>query len=367
MIFLVPVVGQSQDHKISVEQAVDIAIKNNLGLEAAAQRVNQSEQLIGSAVDISKTEIYYNKDLNNIAPNNLPLNVWGINQSFLFPTVYVAQRKVMEGKSELVKDQFLIDQQMLTFQVHKVYNEIVYWQEMLKNYQYLDSLYTSFELAANRRFEQGETNYLEKLTAETKKKEIWLQVNQINENIQRNSILLNQWLQADTNFTVLGEPLARMVLLPLDSANHPTLSYYADAMKLSSQLVDLEKQKLMPDLNATVFQGTNNGTGTQAYAGFQVGVAVPLWFGSQKAQIKAAKTGELILAAEHDNYKLQLMAKYQALQADLRQYNEGLTYYESTGKTLAKETIFYANQAYANGEINFLQYTQLLENAKQSK
>ena len=141
-----------------------------------------------------------------------------------------------------MKDQFLIDQQMLTFQVHKVYNEIVYWQEMLKNYQYLDSLYTSFELAANRRFEQGETNYLEKLTAETKKKEIWLQVNQINENIQRNSILLNQWLQADTNFTVLGEPLARMVLLPLDSANHPTLSYYADAMKLSSQLVDLEKQ-----------------------------------------------------------------------------------------------------------------------------
>ena len=40
----------------------------------------------------------------------------------------------------------------------------------------------------------------------------------------------------------------------------------------------------------------------------------------------------------------------QALQADLRQYNEGLTYYESTGKTLAKETIFYANQAYAMGD-----------------
>ena len=364
LIFLLPVVGQTQEHKISVEQAVEIAIKNNLGLEAAAQRVNQSEQLIGSAVDISKTEIYYNKDLNNIAPNNLPLNVLGINQSFLFPTVYVAQRKAMEGKSELVKDQFLIDQQMLTFQVHKVYNEIVYWQEMLKNYQYLDSLYTSFEQAANRRFEEGETNYLEKLTAETKKKEIWLQVNLVNENIQRNSILLNQWLQADTNFTVLGEPLARMVLLPLDSVNHPTLSYYADAMKLSAQLVDLEKQKLMPDLNATVFQGTNNGTGTQSYTGFQVGVAVPLWFGSQKAQIQAAKTGELILAAEHDNYKLQLLAKHQALQADLRQLNEGLTYYESAGKTLAKETIFYANQAYVNGEINFLQYTQLLENAK---
>jgi cobalt-zinc-cadmium resistance protein CzcA len=41
-----------------------------------------------------------------------------------------------------------------------------------------------------------------------------------------------------------------------------------------------------------------------------------------------------------------------------------LIYYESTGQKLSRETLFYANEAYQNGEINFLQYTQLLENAK---
>ena len=52
------------------------------------------------------------------------------------------------------------------------------------------------------------------------------------------------------------------------------------------------------------------------------------------------------------------------MRSDLKQYEEGLTYYESTGKKLSKETLFYANKAYQSGEINFLQYAQLLENAK---
>lgn len=364
LLFAFPALGQSQDIEITVDQAVEIALQNNLGLRASAQRVDQSEQLIGSAIDIDKTEIYYMEDAANIAPNNLPVNTWGVSQSIQFPTIYGAQRKVMKGKSELSRDQYRMDERMLTKGVHQVYNEIVYWQQMLKNYAYLDSLYISFERAANRKFEQGESNYLEKLTAETKKKEVSIQLNQIRESMQRSYISLNQWLQSDSSFTVSADTFEKIELMPLDSATHPTLSYYANAMKLSNDMVSLEKQKLLPDLNATLFRGTNNGGGQETFSGFQVGVAIPLWFGVQKSKIAAAKTGESILEAESDNYKLQLIARYEALLSELRQYEQGLTYYESTGKKLSQETLFHANKAYQNGEIDFLQYAQLLENAK---
>jgi cobalt-zinc-cadmium resistance protein CzcA len=121
---------------------------------------------------------------------------------------------------------------------------------------------------------------------------------------------------------------------------------------------------LLPDINASVFQGTNNGPGTQKYSGFQVGLAIPVWFGNQKSKIAAAKTETSILEYESTNYKLQLASKYEALQSDLRYFEEGLTYYETTGKRLAEETLFHAIKAFQNGEINFLQYTQLLDNAK---
>jgi cobalt-zinc-cadmium resistance protein CzcA len=44
----------------------------------------------------------------------------------------------------------------------QVYNHIVYLQNQEKLYFYLDSLYQNFSKASNRRFELGETNYLEK-------------------------------------------------------------------------------------------------------------------------------------------------------------------------------------------------------------
>ncbi len=364
ILFAFPVLGQGQDHKITVEQAIDIAVRNNRGLQASAQRIEQSERLIGSAIDIGKTEVYYNHDQNNIAPNNLPIDVWGVGQTIQFPTVYGAQRKVLQQKSQLTQDQYHIDKRLLTKEVSKVSNEIVYWRNMRENYIYLDSIYTAFEHAANRRFEQGESNYLEKLTAETKKKEVSIQLKQIRESIERNYIQLNQWLQSDTAFALSEKQFERMMPTPLDTVSHPSLAYYAHSLELSEQMTVLEKQKMLPDLNASVFRGTNNGEGVTTFIGFQVGVAVPLWFGAHKSRIASAKIGAIVMDAERSNFKIQLLSSYNAMQSDLRQYEEGLTYYESIGEKLSKETLFYANEAYKNGEINFLQYVQLLENAR---
>lgn len=364
LLLMIPALGYSQNNEITANQAVEIALRNNLGLKASAQRINQSKQLLGSAIDIDKTEIYYSRDENNFAPNNVPLDVWGVRQSFQFPTVYGAQRKVMQGQSQLVNDQYDMDKRMVSREVYKTYYEIVYWQQMYQNYTYLDSLYTAFEHAANRRFEQGESNYLEKLTAETKKKEISLQLNQILESVRKTYLVLNQWLQTDTAFKVSDRQFEKIALIPFDTVNHPGLNYYADAMQLSGKMHTLEKHKLLPDLNVSVFRGTNNGIGNRAYWGVEVGVAIPLWFGNQKSKIAAAKTGTFIMQSESNNYKIQLNSKYRELQSDLRQFEEGINYYESTGKELSQKTLFHAEQAFKNGEINFLQYTQLLENAK---
>ena len=364
VLLALPWFGYGQEKTISVEEAIEIALRNNSGLKASEQRVEQSRQLIGSAIDIDKTEIYYQKDQNNIAPNNIPLNVWGVSQSIQFPTIYGAQKKVQQSKTKLHSDQYLIDQKGVTKEVSKLYYEIVYWQQMQHNYTYLDSLFESFEYAANRRFEQGASNYLEKLTAETKRKEISLKLEQIQESIHKSYITWHQWLQSDTTFRVKNDELTKVELVPLDTLNHPILAYYHDAQDLSYQELSLEKKRLLPDLHASVFQGTNNGTGKQNYAGFQVGVSVPLWFGSQKSKIAAAKTANLVIELEGENYKTQLISKYRALKSDLRQYEKGIDYYQSTGKKLAEETVFHAMKAFKSGEIDFLQYVQLLENSK---
>lgn len=364
ILLVFPVPGYSQQTEITLDQAITLALSNNKGLKASAQRMDQSSQLIKSGYEIDKTEIYYNRDQNNIAPNDLPLNVWGISQSFSFPAVYATRKKILKGKASLAEQQYSLDQRNVKKAVSKAYYEVVYWQEMLRSYTYLDSLYATFQNAANRKFEQGETKYLEKLIAESKRSEISMQVNKINESLQKAYINFYQWLQTDTKHVIKNQNLQRLPFSNPDMLNHPGLIFFDKSAAIAMEQVKLEKQQLLPDINLAYFNGFNSGSGTRFYPGFQAGIAVPLFYGSQKAKIDAAKTDILIINSEAENYKIQLASKYESLQSDLRQYEQGLDYYLTKGKALSEEILFQANSSFQNGEIDFMDYIILLENSK---
>lgn len=363
LLFL-PVLGSAQENPITAEQAVQIAIENNNGLKAYAKRVDQSKQLVGSAFNLDKTQVYYNSDQNNIAENGLPLEVYGVSQSLQFPTIYGAQRKVEKQKVELSTQEYRLNERALTKEVYKAYYNVVYYNSLVQQYTYLDSLYGQFSRAANKRYDVGETNLLEKLTAEAKQKEISILLAQTKEGVAKAFTMLHQWMQTDSLVIVEENSLPRLELQQPNFGNHPGILYYDSAQKLSKVSLSLERQRLLPDLHISVFQGTNNGVNAKRYNGFQAGVSIPLWFGANKAKINAAKTGTMIMADESENYKIQLESKYQALLSDLKKFQEAVDYYETTGGKLAKELTTSASKSFQNGEIDFLQYVQLLESAK---
>ncbi|MDZ7613757.1 MAG: TolC family protein [Flavobacteriaceae bacterium] len=144
----------------------------------------------------------------------------------------------------------------------------------------------------------------------------------------------------------------------------PGILYYENARQLTEQSLSLEKQRLLPDIQFSLFQGTNNAINAEVYQGFELGLAFPLWFGNQKSQINAAKIEKTIISNELENYRLTLKANYEALMTDLEKHKEGITYYDQEGKKLAKELLVHAENAFKNGEIDYLQFVLLLENAK---
>ena len=364
LLLFLPFISMAQQNPVNVEQIVKLAIENNNGLQAYAKKVDQSEQLVGTAFNLDKTQVYYSYDQNNIAENGLPLKVLGISQSLQFPTIYGAQRKVEKQKVALTTQQYRLNERVLTKEVNSAYYNVVYNNNLVKQYVYLDSLYGQFATAAKKKYDVGETNLLEKLTAETKKKEIVIALSQAHEDVAKAYTMLNQWVQADSIITVSEDVLPRLELKEFSLTDHPGLMYYNSAENLAKSSLSLERQKLLPDINLSLFQGTNNGANARNYSGFQVGIAVPLWFGAHKSKINAAKTETLIIANEFENYKVQLQTKYDALLSDLKKFQETVDYYESTGRDLSKQLTTTASKAFQNGEIDFLQYVQLLESAK---
>lgn len=364
LLLFLPFMGTAQQNPITVEQTLKIAMENNNALQSSAKKIDQSEQLVGSAYNLDKTQVYYEYDQNNIAENGLPIRVFGLSQSLQFPTIYGAQRKVQKQKVAMTTQQHQLTKRILTKEVYIAYYNVVYNNNLVKQYTYLDSLYGQFAVAAKKRYETGETNLLEKLTAETKQKEIAIALTQAREGVSKAHTILNQWVQSDSLITITEAVLPKIGLEEFNTADHPGMLYYNSAENLAKSSLALERQRLLPDLNVSVFQGTNDGSNARIYNGFQVGIAVPLWFGANKSKINAAKTETMIIEDEYENYKIQLQSKYDGLLSDLKKFQETVDYYETTGKRLSKELTTTASKAFQNGEIDFLQYVQLLESAK---
>ena len=66
---------------------------------------------------------------------------------------------------------------------------------------------------------------------------------------------------------------------------------------------------------------------------------------------------------ETEDYKVRLNSEYNQLIQQMNKHQEALSYYENEGKDLAEEIIKTANLSYTNGEIDFFEYIQSLENS----
>ena len=79
---------------------IEAALANNKELASYQLQTDASKANIGTAFDFEKTTVYYGYDENNVAPNDKALRVFGIEQTFSFPTVYGAQKKVYKSQWE---------------------------------------------------------------------------------------------------------------------------------------------------------------------------------------------------------------------------------------------------------------------------
>ncbi|HUH45633.1 MAG TPA: efflux RND transporter permease subunit, partial [Arenibacter sp.] len=352
----------AQEKELDYEALRSMALINNQGLKASELNVSESKALIGSAFSFNKTELYYEYDQNNIAFNNEPLKVFGVQQDFLFPTVYFAEKGVKKAEYDLENSRYAIKVQKLEQELASDYHALIYARQKEATYQELNDLYGKFSHAAERRFELGESNYLEKITAQAKKQEIQLQYIKAVENSNMAYIELLKTVQPDTIVLLVKTmPMQKLELSKLNLDKNVGFVFYESQKNLLSTKNTLEKHNLLPDFNLNYFQGTNPSLGENLY-GFKIGLKIPLFFNGNASKIKASQIAERATEAEADDFEVQLRSKYRTLMAQLQEYEAVLAYYEKEGRDLSQEIIKTATLAYQNGEIDYFQYILSMEN-----
>ncbi len=364
ILFLSTTTSYSQRRQLTLEQIIHEAKEHNSALKSQKAMVERQQALMGTSFDIDNTNIYYSYDENNIAPNDSPLKIWGLQQNFRFPTAYASERKFQQAKLELEDRQYEVEEWLLEEQVSRSFYRIQYLNNLKRNYNYLDSIYSRFSDAARRRFELGESNILEKMTAESKQNEIRLQLSQVEQDLAISYAELQRWVQTDEPFQLVISPFDRVVLKEPDARN-PMVNYLMQQQEVITQGSNTQKSHWLPDIQLEYFQGTNNAMNAQTYHGFQVGLGVPLFFGAQKSRVKANKIDEKRIELQRKDYDQQLSASLEQYQLELRKYQQALDNYDQTGKQLSISLTNAANRSFESGEIQFYQYLQTMEKAVQ--
>ncbi|WP_281336028.1 CusA/CzcA family heavy metal efflux RND transporter [Flavobacterium eburneipallidum] len=352
----------AQNANAELDQLIANGIQNNKALKAAQLQVDKTKANINTAYSFDKTNIYYSYDQNNLAVNNNALKVFGIQQRFAFPTVYGAQKSINTAEYEKEKASFEIQKNKLTFNVSSTYHHIVYLQHQEKLYRYLDSLYQNFSKASDRKFELGETNYLEKITAQAKFRKITTTLLQLENDKKAQYEILQSLVQSEDKIVISNTKIESINNATNETSKLLYSSYLESITKNYKNQISLQKQHWLPDLNVDYFQGKNSGLSQSLY-GFQVGVGIPLFYFGNKAKTKVAQL-ELQSWEQQKQNEEQKIDKYISQKInELAKYQEAIHYYNQYGKKLSEEIIKVGNRSYKQGEIDFFQYIQSLENA----
>ncbi|TDE05592.1 CusA/CzcA family heavy metal efflux RND transporter [Flavobacterium hiemivividum] len=352
----------AQNSNPELDSLIVKGITNNKGIKAIQLQVDKYQASIKTAYTFEKTTIYYNYDQNNLASNNEPLKIFGAQQRFSFPTVYGAQKKVYETEYKKKKASFEIQKNKLSLEISKVYYHIAYIQNREKLYFYLDSLYQNFSKASDRRFELGETNYLEKITAQAKFRQIKTNLSQIENDKKAQYDLLYSLIQTDEKIAVKNNSITPLFNTTEELSTGIHNAYLESVTASYKNQIKLEKQHWLPDLHLEYFRGSNTGL-SQSLNGFQIGIGVPILFSGNISKSKVAELELQSWEQEKQNEEQKREQFIQQKKNELAKYQEAINYYKQYGKKLSDEIIKVANLSYKHGEIDFFQYIQSLENA----
>ncbi len=363
--------GYSQT-PISLEAAIDTALVNNQLLKNEKVRAEYQKQLIKSGVNIPQTTVMgeYGKINSSFSDNRFV-----INQNINFPTVYSNQKSVLkeEWKSSVLN--VAVKESELKKQVSQAYYMLAFLHQKKKLLLENDSLYAEFLTKAKLRFKVGESNILEKATAETQRAQIALQLNQLNADMD----LLQAQFQLLLNTPTVLVPLEddfkmnRPVLIDTTAPAlaHPAIEWLEQQKLISIKNTKLEKSRLLPDLSFAYNNMTMRGTGADnilydgstRFQSGQIGIGIPLFYGSQKAKINASQSLQRLSEANYRFGIKQFNTEYQAAINQVISFSKSVDYYEQTGLKNASLISDVATQQFASGDINYIEWVMLINQA----
>lgn len=360
-------------NKVTLNQVIEQGLTNNLVIKNEKQRVNAAQVLVKSANEIPALNIVGEYGQLNSAFND---NRIGVTQNISFPFLNAKMKSWYQVQTELAQLNYKSSENEVKRAITQNFYDLIYALEREKVLLQSDSIYNQFLEKAKLRLKLGETNHLEKNGAE-------LAVAKITADLKKNQEFIYQ-LQLQMQYLIQSKE----ILMPNYSSVKIENQSYSDFVSNHLQLQMIEKEKsaneaaikvekaaLIPEITVGYFSMTMQGMGADdvlygsgtRFQSFQLNLGIPVFNGANKARREAYKINSTILSNQSELQKKLVENTWQSFENKRNNDLLVLKNYEENVLPGAKSMISTANNQIFKGEINFMEWSWIMNQALESR
>jgi cobalt-zinc-cadmium resistance protein CzcA len=359
-LFLFPSLIRSQEtsfRKLSVDEAVELALQNNAAVRNAGLEIEKSKALKNEALQIRPTEFVYQYGQINSPVNDRYIE---INQHFGSLLHHVSQFRTANKICELSIIENEIISKEITAKVKSAYYFWIYLHNRLEILNDQKNLYSDLTRIAELHYKLGATNLLEKTMAAARQAQVEIEYNTLQDDLIVAQNKLKQLIIIEEEIIPSDFELQLyMISKPSPESDYKgnlLISPFIKNFEISQAKLGMEKSLFFPEIFAGYFYqdiGAFKGLN-----GWKIGLAFPFWYLPGNAAIKKAKIERDIALNTLENQKFIIDKEIENLLFNLNKYFKQIEFFKRHALVQADELISTAGIQFEKEEIDYFEYIQ---------
>ena len=356
--------AQELPQTVTLEQAIEMAIKNNPRLRMAETDIKRIRATRGEVAELSPTEFTYSwGQLNGTERKDKETAVTQPIGSLLTPFY----KNTLVNKQVATGTYFkqMVEKEVKA-EVKRAWAYYLYTWNLRDMYQEQSSWADRLQKAGELRYQQGDITLLEKSMISTIASDMRNKLFQSEEE-QKLAASRLQWICYTDRVIVPNETSIQLYavsvdVLPLSSAH---LKYFESQVGEKQAMLNIERSRFFPEFSLGYVR--QNILPEKGLDSWMVGVSFPVWFLPQRSKIRQAKFERNMAQTQAEMNVRELNNKVSELRANIRRYGESIRFYTTSALAEADNLIKTADLQFRESETDITEYVQSMNAAREIK
>jgi len=362
--------GQTEIKKLSLNEAVEIGLKNNPEVRSAVENISASKGRYWSGISLPQPEVGVSYEFApvNGSLSNYSEKTLAISQSFEFPSNYFLKGSKFNKEEEIAVFKLNLTERSVINQVKTSYYKVLTKQYQVKSAEENLVISEDFFKKAEIRQNVGEGTNLERLTAKVQYTEarnnLEVAKNELTTAFAELIFSLGYGEQSyDSSFDLtdtlvfVDHKISLEEIYKSMEETNPQIKIAELNYGIASVEKGLAWSSILPNINLAYFKQTRDGN--NGFYGASFGISVPLWFMfDQRGKIQEAVANQSISESELQLTKNEIALKIKSAFTDHENNLKQVKLYVNDILPQAEEIYRTAIKSYAAGELTYLEYLQ---------